>query len=279
MLVTMKACRGDLDCRYRVAPVISELVGQLFSVSGCFCEGHREGTCSFRIYQGPHYRVDVGVALASRDGDEVCGDVYDFLQLPNGKFAAVLSDGMGTGEDAARESASTVSLLRRILEAGLNVELSMKTVNAVQSLRSPEESFAALDMTVINLYSGQAEFIKTAAPPTYIIRGGRLVSISASSLPVGILRDIDINIIERKLASGDVIVMITDGILSSRRKGEDKDGWITGVLRELNGLEPREMAGLLLRLAQAGGEESDKKDDMAVVVIRVEREKVVEIPL
>ena len=279
MLVTMKACRGDLDCRYRVAPVISDLVGQLFSVSGCFCEGQRKGTCSFRIYQGPHYRVDVGVASAGRDGDSVSGDVYDFLQLHNGKFAAVLSDGMGTGAEAARESTSAVNLLRRMLEAGINVELAMKTVNAVQSLRNPEESFAAMDMTVVNLYSGQAEFIKTAAPPTYIIRGGRLISISASSLPVGILRDIDINIIERKLASGDVMVMITDGILSSRR-GEDREDWITGVLRELNGLEPKEMAGLLLKLAQTGsGEETEPKDDMAVVVIRVEREKVVEIPL
>ncbi|HBV99297.1 MAG TPA: stage II sporulation protein E [Desulfotomaculum sp.] len=279
MQVTMKSCRGDLDCRYRVAPVISELVGQLFSVSGCFCEGRREGACSFRIYQGPHYRVEVGVASSGSEKDSVSGDVYDFLQLRGGKFAAVLSDGMGTGADAARESASAVNLLRRMLEAGINVELTMKTINAVQSLRNPEESFSAMDMTVVNLYSGQAEFIKNAAPPTYIIRGGRLISISTSSLPVGILRDIDINIIERKLASGDVIVMITDGILSSRR-GEDREGWITGVLRELNGLEPKEMAGLLLKLAQTGsGEETAPRDDMAVVVIRVEREKVVEIPL
>jgi len=279
MLVTMKSCRGDLDCRYRVAPVVSELMGQLFSVTGCVCDGQqREGICRFRLYQGLHYRVEVGAAWAGKDGSPVSGDVYDFMQLREGKFAAVLSDGMGCGEDAARESVSAVALIRRMLEAGLDTEVAIKCVNSVQALKKPEETFATVDMAIINLYSGQGEFIKIAAPPTYLIRGGRLRTIRSSSLPVGILSEIDISVTEKKLASGDVIVMLTDGILASRHGHQDREEWISGVLKELNGLDPKEMAGLLLKLAQTGGgDDEDIPDDMAVVVIRVEKEKVVEI--
>ena len=279
ILVTMKSCRGDLDCRYRVAPVVSDLMGLLFSVTGCVCDGQqREGICKFRLYQGLHYRVEVGAAWAGKDGSPVSGDVYDFMQLKEGKFAAVLSDGMGCGEEAARESTSAVALIRRMLEAGLDTEVAIKCVNSVQALKKPEESFATVDMAIINLYSGQGEFIKIAAPPTYLIRGGRLRTIRSSSLPVGILSEIDISVTEKKMASGDVIVMLTDGILASRQGHQDREEWITGVLQELNGLDPKEMAGLLIKLAQTGSGNEGCRDDMAVVVIRVEKEKVVEIP-
>ncbi len=274
--VTMKGCRGDLDCRYRVAPVVSDLIGQLFSATGCVCRGTpREGICSFRLYQGPQYRVEVGAAGAAREGNPVSGDAYDFIQLRRGKFAAVLSDGMGSGEDAARESSSVIGVVRRMLEAGLDMETAVKSVNSLLALKGPGESFATLDMAVINLYSGQAEFVKIAAPPTFLIRGEKVRPIRANSLPVGVMSDIEVGITEKKLSSRDVIVMITDGILDAHRNSRDGEEWITGVLQELNGLEPAEMAELLLKLARAGG---GLQDDMAVLVIRMEKEKVVELP-
>lgn len=278
--VAMKACKGELDCRYRVAPMVSDMLTQLFSVTGCICEGlNRVGLCRFRLYQGPQYRLDVGTAWAGKNGCSVSGDVYEFLQLKEGKFAAILSDGMGTGEEAARESTSAIALLRKMLDAGLEVEAAVKSVNSVQALKNPEDSFATLDMAVINLYSGQAEFIKIAAPPTFLIRGERVKSVHANSLPVGVVKDIDINVTEKKLASGDIIVMLTDGIIEAYKGTMDRDDWIKGVLQELNGLHPKEMAELLLKLAQTvNGGEPEIYDDMTVLVIRLEKEKVVEFP-
>jgi stage II sporulation protein E len=278
--VAMKACRGELNCRYRVAPAVSDLMALMFAPAGCLCEGlPNEGMCRFRLYQAPLYSIEVGSARAGKDGSPVCGDVYDFIQLKGGRFAAVLSDGMGSGEQAARESTSAVALLRRMLEAGLEIEIAVKSVNSVQALKNPDEAFATLDMAVINLYSGQAEFVKIATPPTFLVRGGRIRLIQAGSLPVGILSDIDVSVTEKKLASGDVIVMLTDGITDAYKESPDKDNWVTGVLQELHGLHPKEMAELLLKLAQTGsGGELRTPDDMAVVVIRVEKEKVVEIP-
>ncbi|MFZ5595711.1 MAG: stage II sporulation protein E [Bacillota bacterium] len=279
MLITAKACRGELDCRYKIAPVVSELLGQVYAATGCFCEGNIEGLCKFRLYQSPCYSVAVGAARAGKDGSGVCGDTFEFFQLSDGKFAAVLSDGMGSGENAAMESGATVALLRRMLEAGIDFETAIKSVNSVQVLKDPEETFATIDMTVIDLYSGQAEFVKIAAPPTYLIRGGRPGFIRAGTLPVGILNDIDISVTEKRLNSGDVIVMVTDGVLESHRGGRDGQDWITGVLDELSGLEPMEMAELLMRLAQTGsGGEISVPDDMAVLVIRLEKEKVIEFP-
>lgn len=277
--ISMKACQGELDCRYMVAPIVSEYMGQLFSATGCVCGGHlSEGICRFMLYQGPQYRVDVGAAVAGKDGNPVSGDMYSFMQMNGGRFAAILSDGMGSGESAARESSSLVALVKRMLEAGLDMETAIKSVNSVLALKNPAESFATLDMSVINLYSGQAEFVKVAAPPTFLVRGGKVRSLEAKSLPVGILSDIDINVIEKRLASRDVIVMLTDGILEAGRGDRDGEDWIVRILEELSGLDPMEMAELLLKLAQTGsGGELRTPDDMTVVVIRLDKEKVVEM--
>ncbi len=276
--VAMRACQGQLDCRYKLVPLISDLLGQVYSVAGCICEGSlSQDTCRFRLYQCPQYQVEVGYADAAKDGG-VSGDSYDFVQLKGGRFAAVLSDGMGSGEGAARESTSVLRVIRRMLEAGLDLRSAVKSVNSVLALKSSEESFATLDMSVINIYNGQAEFVKIAAPPTYLIRGGKVKSIQVNSLPVGILNDIDVSITERRLISGDVIVMMTDGVMEACPDAGDKDGWIIGALLELDGLAPREMAQLLLKLAQTCNEDVHSPvDDMAVVVIKIEKEKVIEM--
>lgn len=276
--VAMRACKGELDCRYKLAPLISELLGQVFTSTGCVCEGGvSESTCKFLLYQCPQYQVDVGFACAAKDGG-ISGDNYDFIQLKESRFAAILSDGMGTGEDASRQSTSVIRVMRRMMEAGLDLESAIKSVNAVLALKSTEESFATLDMSVINLNSGVVEFVKIAAPPTYLIRGGKVRSIEANSLPVGILNDIDVSITERKLISGDVVVMLTDGVVDACTDTENKDRWINDTLQELDGLEPREMAQLLLKLAQTcEGNACKPADDMAVVVIRIEKGKVVEM--
>jgi stage II sporulation protein E len=150
------------------------------------CEGLRgDDICGFRLYQCPHYRW-TRLAQAGKDAAGCSGDNYDFIQLKGGKIAAVLSDGMGSGEEAARQSKSVTVLLRRMLGRygyrGVHKDHEFRT-----GLEDPGESFATMDISIIDLYGGQAGFIKIAAQPTYLIRGGRIRSFRTNSLPVGIL--------------------------------------------------------------------------------------------
>lgn len=272
--IVRRACGGSLDCHYRMAPSISEIMGRACFASGCICEGlDKEQMCSFYLYQGLGYDVETGVASAGKGGSTVIGDSYGFAQLSDGRFAVFLSDGMGSGEDASVQSTATIAILKRLIECGMNVETALKTVNSILMLRLPEEIFSTVDMAVINLYSGQAEIVKIASPPSFLITGPRVSPIRGNSLPVGIISDIEVTTAVKNFSAGDLLVMVTDGVLDSYSGTQDKEEWITGVLQEAKGMEPQEIADLLLELAQTGAGENQVADDMTAVVIKLVKQK------
>ncbi|MBE3585848.1 MAG: stage II sporulation protein E [Thermoanaerobacter sp.] len=270
VMVTRSTCDRQNECR-KMVELLSRLTGKSLALPFTRCPVFKpEQWCSFRLYSGLKFALELGVAGIGKNGSSVSGDSYAFLPLREGKFALVLSDGMGSGAEAALESSTAVSLLSRLLEVGLDRNLAIKTVNSIMILRSPGETFATLDMAMLDLFEGQAEFVKIGAPPTFLIRNKRVSMIRASSLPVGIIRDIDVASVARTLLEGDVLVMVSDGIIDSYRGSGDREDWILGVLQEISDFRPQELAELLLKLAQTGaGGEKQNDDDMTVLVARV----------
>lgn len=272
VVITRQACSGDVDCLNRVAPLVSKAVGQPYRMACAVCtRPDVKEMCTFRLYPRLKYKVSVGVARVGKNGSTVSGDSYSLLELRGGKFALILSDGMGCGSQAALESNTTLSLLENLLRSGFGRDLAIKTLNSMMMLRSPDDSFATVDMAVLDLYNGEAEFIKIAASPSFLMRGRRISMIRTNSLPVGIVKDIDVSTVTRSLVPGDVLVMVTDGVLDAYRGPGEKEDWVVGVLEEVSDFEPQELADLLLKLAQTGaGGANQIPDDMAVLVARLD---------
>lgn len=270
IVVKRPPCRGEMACRYIVAPLVSRVAGQTFSVVETRCPREGEtGDCTFKLHPAHRYQVTVGAARAAKGGDPVSGDSYTCLQLKDGRFVIILSDGMGAGARAALESNTTVSLLEHLFTSGFGQDLAVKTVNAILLLRKPDESFATVDITVIDLYTGRAEFVKIGAAPSFLLRGAGVRTIKANSLPIGIVRDIEVTSVVKHLAPQDTMVMVTDGVLECH-PGVDKEAWLAGLLQEMPQGEPQRMATLILEKAReaAGGV---VPDDMTVLVARFEK--------
>jgi len=268
-------CGGRKECRNIIVPLLTSILEQpvYLPADGCTArEGDDE--CHLRFYPHLKYRLSLGTAVMGKTGSYVSGDGYAFFHLKGGRMGLVLSDGMGTGPRAALESGTTISLLRYLLESGFGQDLAIKTVNSILLLRSPGESFATVDLAVVNLYSGQVDFIKIGAVPTFVIRDGEVNRIKASSLPVGIIEDFEVASISGTLAPEDVLVMVTDGVLDAYRGAEDREEWFARTLMEVKDLPPPEMAELILKLVQTGaGGASRVRDDMTVLVARLKKQK------
>ena len=264
-----------MECRNVIAPVLSRMLEQpLYRASQVCTFNEGDAACRLRFYPGLTYRLVLGVAQTGKSGSLVSGDSYAFFHLKGGRFALVLSDGMGDGPRAALESSATISLLRRLLESGFNQDLAIKTVNSVLALRSPGESFATVDLVVVNLISGQANFIKTGAVPSFVVRGGHVSRIEACSLPAGIIKDIEVATLNRDMEPGDVLVMVTDGILDVYQGSGEREEWLEEVLTDVMGMPPGEIAELILKLAQTGaGGSARVPDDMTVLVTRLDKQR------
>lgn len=264
------ACRGEMECRFTVAPVVSKVVGRAFNVASTNCQ-LREGedNCSFKLYPALKYHMDVGVAKIGKDGNHVCGDSHSILQLKEGRVALLLSDGMGTGPKAAKESSTIISLLEHLLESGFGQDLAVKTVNSIMMLRSTEETFSTVDLAVLDLYTGNGTFLKIGAVPSYLVRGRRVGVIKTNALPVGVVDNIQFTSINRVLEQGDLLVMVSDGVLDACRNA-DQDQWMTGILQNIGKMAAQEAAEMILELAQdaAGGR---VPDDMTIITARLEK--------
>jgi len=271
---THPPCGEKMECRDVMLPIASKFLEQPFCLATPSCTlKDGEHSCSLRLYPELKYRLVTGAAGTGKSGSLVSGDSYGFFHLKGGRFGIALSDGMGTGPRAAMESGTTISLLRHLLESGFGQELALKTVNSVLALRSPGESFATVDLAVVDLYSGEAELFKVCAGPTFIIRDGGVVKLKTASLPAGIVENIEVASMTRQLDPGDVLVMVTDGVTEAYRGAEDREEWLAGVLLDVAEMHPREMADLILKLAQtAAGGPSRVPDDMTVVVARLEKQ-------
>ncbi len=196
-----------------------------------------------------------------------CGDHIAMFQSDNACFYSLISDGMGSGEDASMTSDICTLFLEKMLSAGNRVELSIRMLNSFirqKNNGTGDECSATVDLMELDLMSGQAVFAKNGAAPTYVVRGGNVYKLKSRTLPIGILKDSDPQFLRFRMHPGDVVVMVSDGVT----QGNDECPWLIDLL---SAPLPDSMDALrleILRSAIASG----SPDDLSAIAIRVEEE-------
>ena len=113
-------------------------------------------------------------------------------ELGGGKLAVALSDGMGSGEKACRESTLVMELLEELLEAGFPAKAAIQMINTTLVMGREEIHFSTVDLSMFDLYTGECRLIKAGASSTFIKKGNKVERISSSSLPIGVMHSIEI---------------------------------------------------------------------------------------
>ncbi len=213
------------------------------------------------------YSVMTGVARAIKEGETISGDNYTFCELNRGKFAAVLSDGMGSGEEACKGSEMVVELFEQFLESGFSPDGAAQMINGALMACAEETNVSTLDACYFDLYSGECSFMKVGAAGTYIKRDGMIEKIESGSLPLGVFGQMESVQTTRELMHGEYIIMVSDGITDCFSK-PDGEAFFEDMLGRMTLQEPNEMAAAILRQAifQSGGKVAD---DMTVLVIGI----------
>lgn len=248
----------------RVSPAsLGALVSRACGVPMRPCS--REGMlCTQALFeQTPPITLEVGAALRSRSGEEVAGDGYLSRALPGGRHVLALSDGMGCGESAMQQSHMALSLMAESLKAGYTRAQALDVVNALMLMCTGKELYATMDLCEIDLHSGEAAFEKLGACASYVARGGEVRAIGADTLPVGVLDSVEAQSVRMTLCVGDMVIMMSDGVLLTFPGGEEA---LREAIAALAWLHPQAVGEKLIAMALDGGEATD---DMAVLCARV----------
>lgn len=229
-----------------VASWISEALGIKFVVSQASKSMLTKKYEEYCFVEDTKFKVLTGVARAMKDN--VSGDNFSVLKLENGEVMLALSDGMGTGKEAADESETVLSLLEQLLEAGFDSEIAVKLINSNLVLKADRQTFSTLDMATVNLYTGVCEFVKIGAASTFIKREDWVETISCTTLPIGMFKTVDYDSVNKKLYEGDIIIMVTDGVLDCIQE-ENKEAYMEKLIMDIKSNNPQEIANRILEHA------------------------------
>ena len=143
---------------------------------------------------------------------EIGGDFYDFFVLDERWLAFTVADVSGKGIPAALFMAVSRTVMRGV--AG-HADMPERMTRANRQLAVDNEAcmFVTMFHGVLDLATGVLYYCNAGHNPPYLLRaGGRRERLHATSIPFGIDPDTDYPIGETMLASGDRLLLFSDGI-------------------------------------------------------------------
>ena len=239
-VVSVLVPRSDAKNK-RIEKVVSQVCGHKMIVDEVV-DADTKGYAIVSVRSAPKYSILFGMAGVTKGVNQTSGDNFSFLRITNEKTLMGLCDGMGAGERAARASTLALSLVENFYKAGFPDEIIMYSVNQLLTFTG-QDVFSALDMSVFDLATGDVDFIKVGAADGFIKRAREVEVVEAGSLPLGILDDIEPKITKAVLSAGDMVVLVSDGVLDVF--GGEKVA-LAGFINNLDVTNPQQLADQLV---------------------------------
>jgi len=220
------------------------------------------------VTPAPRLHASCGVAQLAKGLGALSGDSYLVRELDEGRVLVAVSDGMGTGFAAAEQSAGALECLEGLVAAGMDPVLAVRSTNAVRRALGGD-SYATLDVALIDLVAGEVASLKIGAPETYLWRGESVQVLRGEALPLGVLPEAEATVQHVGLRPGDRLVLVSDGVLESM-PGE-RGAWLEALLEALGGRDPQFLAEAILDAAL--GHRAMPRDDATVLVAAFHSER------
>ncbi len=263
IIVTMRARRGRNVTVKEVEKLVAKVFMKNVKLVNDVSRLVSSEEVTYRFKEEPNFFVMHGIAKKSKE-EVVSGDNFSCIELNSGQTILSISDGMGTGIQAYKESELVVDLLEEFAYGGFDEEVALRMINSIFTLNGEEGATATVDMGIIDMYSGMCDFVKLGAASTYVKRGDWLEVIKSTSLPIGGEEYIDMESTTKKLYDGDFVIMMSDGLMEAVEKNEKEEA-LGEIIMGLKSLKPKEMAKEILNKAlEITG--TKREDDMTVLV-------------
>ncbi len=205
------------------------------------------------------------VAQFNAPGEKYSGDSYTVFTDNKGYFYAAICDGMGTGTTAAVTSGLAVTLLEKLVKAGFSIESAVNTVNTSLISKSGEECSVTLDLVCIDLYTGRAELYKCGAQDSLLKHRGKLTNVNTSSLPLGIISNIEVGTLCCNLNRGDVLILCSDGVR------EEDFYHLRNALKVFENGDVKSFTADISNTVRRS--QPEKKDDFTLITIAIENNR------
>ena len=201
----------------------------------------------------------------------VGGDLYHFLERPNGKTLVALGDVTGKGTPAALAMAACMVLMDALSEIAVDMEQFGDVLHRKLFQNLAAEQFVTLFVGELEPATGHMVYLNAGHEPPLIARAdGGLDELPSAGQPMGLLPTNPLHTQEADLKQGDLMAVFSDGIPEATRDGENLLGLskVRKILIEMRESPLEEIRDAILRSVTDYLQGSHPSDDITLVLLR-----------
>ena len=209
-----------------------------------------------------------GICMQAR---QVGGDYYDFLDLGQERLGLVLSDIAGKGIAGALLMANLQANLRSQCAIALDQpQAFLRSVNRLFFENTSDGAYATLFFGAYDEQRRTLRYVNCGHLPGLLLRGdGSVERLEATCMVLGLFSEWDCIVEERQLATGDSLVLYTDGVTESFHEDEEQFGEerLIEALRRHRELPARELISAIVAEVQRFNPH-EQQDDITLIAAK-----------
>jgi len=216
------------------------------------------------------------IAASYMPARELGGDFYDFLPYGNGRLALVLGDVSGKGTPAALFGSLAIGILREhVVEHPCPPAEMLQMLNARLYAARLDARFVAMAFALYDASTRQLTIASAGAPHPLLVRNGKVEELIIEGVPLGLLPEIEYDILKVDLQPGDLLVFASDGLVESENPQKEEFGAerLSAILANVLPTESVEdVSGAILLATDKFSGSAPPHDDRTLLVLRVRDE-------
>ena len=217
------------------------------------------------------------ICAYSNTADEVGGDYYDTYQVDETHFVLIMGDVSGKGTSAAFHMAQMKGVFQSLIQLGIHPAEFMNKANAALSKCLERNHFITASIFEIDTVNTSFCHARAGHIPTLWYKAAEKTAdfISIEGLGLGIVRNPSYkNHVQEETfeySSGDILVLLTDGILEGRKETGEQFGYdrIKKIVEEHHQKSPIQLQQEIIdSLHQFVGGDGMIDDDYSLMVVK-----------
>ncbi len=215
-----------------------------------------------------------GAALAGRclPAQDVGGDYYDFVELPDGKLGIAIGDVAGKGISAALLMAGLRASLRgQTIGGASDLAGLMRNMNQLIYESSSKNRFATFFYGQYDPQTRRFDYVNAGHNAPMILRGGEEMRLGPGGPALGLIPRANYRQDGCELHPGDVFLGFTDGFSEAMSATNEEwgDERFVEAARGSQQRDPRGMIDSLIAAVQAFATGAEQHDDMTLIVMKL----------
>lgn len=202
--------------------------------------------------------------------EQVGGDYYDMVYLPDERFGFIVADVSGKGLPAAMLATNLQGAFAGVAAGDPDLPLLFRRVNEFLCERTPPEMFATILYGVLDRL-GRFQFVNAGHVPPMLIRAdGSVETLTSSNFPVGLFPSATFDVSSAQLKCGDVLMICSDGVTEAHAANEELFGEarVQNALQGCTGLAADEICHRVVSAVHDFVGDYPQTDDITLTVVR-----------